>query len=82
MNRRQIAAMVWLCAAGHAHAAQACREAEARGAVCEAANAATVEAMKARGVEAVAVMQDVGNGALLVFAASATRPIRAWTSPG
>lgn len=44
--------------------------AEAQGAVCEAANAVAAEAMKARGVEAVAVMQDVDSGALVMFAAS------------
>lgn len=50
--------------------ASGCKEALAQHAVCESANAVAIDAMRKRGLEAAMVMQDVSNGALVVFAAS------------
>lgn len=50
--------------------ASGCQEALAQHAVCEPANTLAIDAMIRFHLEAVAVMQEVGSGALVVFAAS------------
>lgn len=47
-----------------------CRKALAQGAVCEAANKFAVDLMKADGLEAMTIVQDVQTGALVAYAAS------------
>ncbi|HYM12309.1 MAG TPA: penicillin-binding transpeptidase domain-containing protein [Bryobacterales bacterium] len=65
-----MAVLMLACSARMGIAAPGCREALAQHAVCEPANKLAAGAMRSSRLEAVSVMQDVGSGALVVFAAS------------
>src|SRR5688572_821021 len=57
-----------------------CANALAQGAVCDAANKRALEIMGAKKLEAFTVVQDVGSGALIVFAASQPASLDVTTS--
>lgn len=65
-----MAAIVLVWSARDGFAADSCKEARARLAVCEPANVFVIHWMRTRHLEAISVAQDVVTGALVVFAAS------------
>jgi hypothetical protein len=70
LARALMAALTLACSAHSGFAESGCKQALAQLAVCETANALAVDAVRSRRLEAISVMQDVANGALVVFAAS------------